>query len=115
MAPKPPLGAAWRAPQAWGLQLRVLEASSSRDIDAAFTTLAGERPDALLVGLDSYFSNRRVQMVQWAARHVIPTAYSQRLFAEVGGLMTYGSSVPDAWRQAAVYVGRILKGAKPAD
>jgi putative ABC transport system substrate-binding protein len=54
-------------------------------------------------------------MVQWAARHVIPTTYSQRLFAEVGGLMTYGSNVPDAWRQAAVYVGRILKGAKPAD
>jgi putative ABC transport system substrate-binding protein len=103
------------AAQAMRLQLRVLEASTSRDIDAAFATLAGERPDALLVGLDSYFSNRRVQMVQWAARHVIPTTYSQRLFAEVGGLMTYGSNVPDAWRQAAVYVGRILKGAKPAD
>ena len=103
------------AAQAMGLQLRVLEATTSRDIDAAFATLAGERPDALLVGLDSYFSNRRVQMVQWAARHAIPTTYSQRLFAEVGGLMTYGSNVPDAWRQAAVYVGRILKGAKPAD
>ena len=103
------------AAQAMGLQLRVLEATTSRDIDAAFATLAGERPDALLVGLDSYFSNRRVQMVQWAARHAIPTTYSQRLFAEVGGLMTYGSNVPDAWRQAAVYVGRILKGGKPAD
>jgi putative ABC transport system substrate-binding protein len=103
------------AAQAMGLHLRVLEASTSRDIDAAFATLAAERPDALLVGLDSYFSNRRVQMVQWAARHAIPTTYSQRLFAEVGGLMTYGSNVADAWRQAAVYVGRILRGAKPAD
>jgi putative ABC transport system substrate-binding protein len=103
------------AAQAMGLQLSVLEASTGREIDAAFATVARERPDALLVGLDSFFSSRRVQIVQWAARHAIPTTYSQRLFADVGGLMTYGSNVPEAWRQAGVYVGRILKGAKPAD
>jgi putative ABC transport system substrate-binding protein len=103
------------AAQAMGLQLSVLEASTGREIDAAFATVARERPDALLVGLDSFFSSRRVQIVQWAARHAIPTTYSQRLFADVGGLMTDGSNVPEAWRQAGVYVGRILKGAKPAD
>jgi putative ABC transport system substrate-binding protein len=98
-----------------GLQIQVLHASSSREIDAAFATLARERPDALFVGNDGFLTSRRVQLVNLASRHAIPASYSARETAEVGGLMSYGSSVADAWRQAGAYVGRILKGAKPTD
>ena len=98
-----------------GLQIRVLNASTSAEIDAAFATLARERVDALFVGPDSFFNSRRVQLATLAARHAIPATYAVRDYAEAGGLMSYGTSVPDALRQAGVYAGRILKGAKPAD
>jgi putative tryptophan/tyrosine transport system substrate-binding protein len=98
-----------------GLQLKTLSASSSREIDAAFATLARERCEALLVASDPFFSSRRVQLVNLAARHAIPTIYSQRDFTEIGGLMSYGSRITDAWQQWGGYVGRVLAGAKPAD
>jgi len=98
-----------------GLQIQILNASTSREIDAAFATLVRERPDALLIGTDTFLSSRRVQLVNLATRHAIPAAFTQRDFAEIGGLMSYASNITDAWRQAGGYAGRILKGAKPAD
>jgi putative tryptophan/tyrosine transport system substrate-binding protein len=103
------------AARAMGLQIRVLNASTSREIDAAFATLVSERPDALFVGSSSFFSTRRIQLVHWATHHSVPATYSARQYVEVGGLMSYGASVTDASRQMGVYAGRILKGAKPAD
>ena len=103
------------AARAMGLQIQVLNASTSREIDAAFATFARERPDALFVGADPFFTSRRVQLVHLAARHAIPAIYSRREYAEVGGLMSYGANIADAYRQVGVYAGRILKGAKPAD
>jgi putative tryptophan/tyrosine transport system substrate-binding protein len=103
------------AARAMGLQIRVLNASTSREIDTAFATLASERPDALFVGSSSFFSTRRIQLVHWATHHSVPATYSARQYVEVGGLMSYGASVTDASRQMGVYAGRILKGAKPAD
>jgi putative ABC transport system substrate-binding protein len=103
------------AARAMGLQFQVLKASASGEIDAAFATFLQERPDALFVGNDPFLSSRRVQMVQLAARHMVPATYSGRQYAEVGGLMSYGTSNADAFRQAGIYTGRILKGAKPAD
>ena len=100
---------------AMGLQIQVINASSSREINAAFASLARERPDALFVGGDGLFNSRRIQLVNLASRHALPAAYSERAFAEVGGLMSYGSDVPDAFRQVGSYVGRILQGAQPAD
>jgi putative tryptophan/tyrosine transport system substrate-binding protein len=98
-----------------GLQIQVLNASTSREINAAFASLGRERPDALFVGGDGFFVSRRFQLVNLASRHLVPATYSDRDFPEVGGLMSYGTSNIDAWRQAGVYVGRILKGAKPMD
>jgi putative ABC transport system substrate-binding protein len=109
------LAEAQAAARAISLQIQVLNVNSSRDIDAAFETIARERPDALLVSSSPFFNGRRVQLVQLAAFHRLPTAYSLREFAEIGGLMSYGPNIGDAWRQAGVYTGRILKGAKPAD
>ena len=103
------------AARAIGLQIQVLNASTSREIDAAFATFVRERPDALFVGGDPFFTSRRVQLVHLAARHAIPATYSAREFAEAGGLMSYGANITDACRQVGVYTGRILKGAKPAD
>jgi len=103
------------AARAIGLQVQVLNASTSREINSAFANLARERPDALFVGGDGFFQSRRVQMVNLASRYAVPATYADRPFAEAGGLMSYGTSVTDAWRQAGVYVGRVLKGAKPAD
>ena len=103
------------AAHAMGLQVKKLNASTSSEIDRAFETLGRERLDALFVGADPFFVSRRVQMVQMAARHMIPATYALREFAEIGGLMSYGSSIADARRQLGVYSGRILKGAKPAD
>jgi putative ABC transport system substrate-binding protein len=103
------------AAHAIGLQIQVLNASSSREIDAAFATIARERPDALFVGIDSLFTPRRVQMVQLAARHAVPATYSGRQYAEIGGLMSYGANLTDTYRQVGAYTGHILKGAKPAD
>jgi putative ABC transport system substrate-binding protein len=101
--------------RAMGLQVQVLNASSSREINTAFATLGRERPDALFVGGDGFFNSRFVQLVNLASRHAVPATYADRLMAEAGGLMSYGSDIADAWRQVGVYAGRILKGAKPAE
>jgi ABC-type uncharacterized transport system substrate-binding protein len=103
------------AARAMGQQIQVLNASTSREIDAAFETLVRDRPDALFVAGDGFFISRRVQLVNLTVRHAIPAAFSVRDFAEVGGLMSYGSNIMDAYRQVGVYTGRILKGAKPAE
>jgi putative tryptophan/tyrosine transport system substrate-binding protein len=98
-----------------GLQMQIIRASTSGEIDAAFATMARERPDALLVGGDPFFNSRRTQLVLLATRHAISAIYASREYAEVGGLMSYGPNFLDAFRQVGVYVGRILKGARPAD
>jgi putative ABC transport system substrate-binding protein len=103
------------AARALGLQIQVLNASTSREIDAAFATFGHERPDALFIAQDALFASRRVQLANLASRHAIPASYGDREFAEAGGLMSYGSDVMDTYRQAGAYAGRILKGAKPAD
>jgi putative ABC transport system substrate-binding protein len=93
----------------------MLDASTSRDIDAAFATLVRERAEALFVAPDGFFSIRRVQFATLAARHAIPAAYGDRDYAEVGGLMSYGTDIAEMYKQAGDYCGRILKGAKPGD
>ena len=98
-----------------GLQARIVHASSAAEIDVAFASFAGERPDALFVVQDSFFGTRRVQLAHLATRFGIPATYSARDYAEVGGLMTYGANIVGAYRQVGIYTGRILKGAKPAD
>jgi putative ABC transport system substrate-binding protein len=103
------------AARAMGLQIQVLNAATSREINAAFASFVSERPDAVFVGPGAFYTARRIQITQLAARYAIPAAYSVRQYADVGGLMSYGPSNADAWRQVGVYVGRILKGAKPAD
>jgi putative tryptophan/tyrosine transport system substrate-binding protein len=103
------------AAAAIGLQLDILRASTHREIDAAFTSIAQKRIDALVVMPDNLFGTRRVQFATQAARHAVPAIYSNREYAEVGGLMSYGPNSIDAYRQFGVYVGRILKGEKPAN
>jgi ABC-type uncharacterized transport system substrate-binding protein len=103
------------AARSMGLQNLVVDATTSREIDAAFATFVREQVDALFVGPSGFFSSRRVQIASQAMRHGIPAAYSQREIPEVGGLLSYGTNLTDAWRQVGVYTGRILKGAKPAD
>jgi len=103
------------AARALGLQIQVLNASTSLELDAAFAALVSERSDALLVGSTPFLFDRRVQLAQLAARHAVPAIYQDRHHAEVGGLMSYGASLVDAYRHVGVYTGRILKGAKPAD
>jgi putative tryptophan/tyrosine transport system substrate-binding protein len=98
-----------------GLQIKVLNASTSREIEAAFASLLHERPDALFVGAEPYFYSRRVQLAVLAASHRLPAIYAQRDFVEAGGLMSYGTNIAAAFRQIGVYAGRILKGTKPAD
>ena len=103
------------AARALGLQIQVLKASTSREIEAAFAALVRDRADALFVASGGFFSSRRVQLATLAAHHRVPAAYSLREFVETGGLMSYGTDLLDAWRQVGVYTGQILKGAKPAD
>jgi len=103
------------AARAIGVQIQVLNASTSREIDVAFATIAQGQSDALFVGNDNFFSSRRVQFANAAAHRSIPATFGSREFAEVGGLMSYGSNIADAWRELGVYTGRILKGAKLAD
>jgi putative ABC transport system substrate-binding protein len=104
--------------RATGLKIQVLRASTSAEIDAAFavfTSSASERPDALFVSQDPFLNTRRLQLSLLAMRHGVPAIYSGREFAEVGGVMSYGSNITDAYRQIGAYAGRILKGAKFAD
>jgi len=103
------------AARALGLQIQILNASTSREIGAAFATLVRDRADALFLAPDAFFSSRRVQFATLAASHRIPATYSNRTFPEVGGLMSYGTDTLDNYRQVGIYTGRILKGAKPAD
>jgi putative ABC transport system substrate-binding protein len=103
------------AARAMGLQIQILNASTSREIDAAFAALVRERVDALFVSPDGFFNSRRVQLATMAARHTIPMTSATREIAEAGGLMSYGTNLADVWRQLGLYAGRILKGAKPED
>jgi putative ABC transport system substrate-binding protein len=96
-------------------QLRIFNASSESELDTAFTALVQQRTDALLVGNDAFFTNRREQIVGLAARHAVPTIYTFRSFAESGGLMSYSTDLVEVYRQVGLYVGRILKREKPGD
>jgi putative ABC transport system substrate-binding protein len=103
------------AGRAMGLEIQILNANTSREIDKAFSAFVQERPQALFVGNAPFFASRRVQLILQAAYHRVPASYPGREYAEVGGLMTYGSDVADAFREAGIYAGRILKGAKPSE
>jgi putative tryptophan/tyrosine transport system substrate-binding protein len=103
------------ASAALGLQIEVVHASNILEIDAAFASLVRKRADALVAGTDSFFFNRRLQLATLATRHGIPAVYNAREYAEAGGLMSYGTSLMEAFRQVAIYTVRILQGAKPAD
>jgi putative tryptophan/tyrosine transport system substrate-binding protein len=98
-----------------GLDVRFLNASTAPEIDSVFATLAVERPDALFVGADPFLNSRRLQLSLLAMRYAIPAIYSNREFVEVGGLLSYGSDIADAYRQVGIYAGRVLKGAKVSD
>jgi putative ABC transport system substrate-binding protein len=98
-----------------GLQIQILNARTVGEIDAAFATLARERPDALWVVSNAFFISQRVQIISLAARDRIPAAYDDRVYVAAGGLMSYGTDIAATYRQVAVYTGNILKGAKPAD
>jgi putative tryptophan/tyrosine transport system substrate-binding protein len=100
---------------AMGVQIELVQASNILEIDAAFASLVRKRADALVVGTDSFFFNRRLQLATLATRHAIPAVYNAREYAEAGGLMSYGTSLVEAFRQVGIYTGRILQGAKPAD
>jgi putative ABC transport system substrate-binding protein len=98
-----------------GLKVQVSHAGTSRDIDTAFAAFGRERPDALFVAGGPFLLSRRMQLALLAARHALPAAYGSREYVEMGGLMSYGASLTDAHRQAGLYAGRILQGAKPSD
>ena len=104
-----------RAARSLGLEIQVLRVSTSQEINKAFATFARERPDAVFVNQDAFFPSRRVQFVQLAAHHRLPAIYTEREYPEIGGLMSYGANIADAYHEAGVYTGRILKGTKPAD
>jgi putative tryptophan/tyrosine transport system substrate-binding protein len=104
-----------RAVSAAGLEIDLAKARDGREIEDAFATLVQNKPDALLVMTDPIFFLRRIQLATLAARHAIPTVYGLREFADAGGLISYGASLPDAHHQVGIYAGRILKGANPAD
>jgi putative tryptophan/tyrosine transport system substrate-binding protein len=103
------------AARSLGLRLEIVSARTEAEIDAAFVTLAQLRAGALLVDSDPYFNGRREQVVALAASHGVPAMYDARAFVDAGGLMTYGGSLPEIYRQAGIYAGKILNGAKPAD
>jgi ABC-type uncharacterized transport system substrate-binding protein len=98
-----------------GQQVLAFDVASARDIDTAFDSMMSEKADALFVAPGSFFNTRRVQLAILAARHALPAIYAVRAYPEVGGLMSYGTDILDAFRQVGVYTARILKGAKPAD
>jgi putative tryptophan/tyrosine transport system substrate-binding protein len=103
------------AARKFGIQIQKFQASTPREITDAFAAMAQERPDALFVGASAFLNTRRVQLVQLAAFHRLPVTYNFREAPEIGGLMSYGSSILDAHRQLGMYAGRILKGARPAE
>jgi putative tryptophan/tyrosine transport system substrate-binding protein len=120
MNPKNPnaefeLGAAQEAAHSLGVDFHVLHASSESEIESAFTKMSQQQVSALLGASDTFLFGRRDRIVSLAAHHRIPAIYYLREFAQAGGLMAYGNSIPDAYRVAGVYVGRILKGEKPGD
>jgi putative tryptophan/tyrosine transport system substrate-binding protein len=112
---EPQLKDVWEAARTVGQQIHVLQATGERELDAAFATLGSLGVGALLVGSDPYFYSRREQIIALAARHAIPTIYQVREFAKAGGLMSYGTSLTDAYRQVGVYTGRVLKGERTAN
>src|SRR5262249_55460434 len=112
--PRPQVKDVEAASRAMGLQIQVFNASTSREIDATFASFGRERPDALFVSTSPFLTDRRVQLALLAVLHRVPAIYAVRDFVEVGGLMSYGASLRDAYRQIGVYSGRILKGTKPA-
>jgi putative ABC transport system substrate-binding protein len=114
-ANKVEVAAAEQAARTLGWQVRVLSSSGKGDFDAAFQPLTRERADALLVCTDPIFESQRDQIIALAAHHVVPAIYALREYPASGGLMSYGASITDLYRQAGVYVGRILKGERPAD
>jgi putative tryptophan/tyrosine transport system substrate-binding protein len=103
------------AARAHGIELLILNAGSERDIDAAFTSFVQKRANAIILGADGFFLSRRDQLVGLAARYTLPAMYYLREFADIGGLISYGASITDAYRITGGYVGRILKGEKPAE
>src|SRR5262245_48401866 len=103
------------AGRALGRQIQILNASTADEIDAAFATLAQLRAGALLIGSDAFFNSRRVHLAMLAARYRVPALLNAREFPTAGGLMSYGASITDAYRQTGVYTGKVLKGARPAD
>ena len=103
------------AAPAIGVEIEVVQASDSREIEAAFATLVRNRADALVVGPDPFFASRRLQLATLAMRHAIPAVYNAREFVEAGGLMSYGTNLTEVHRQLGAYAGRILKGDKPAE
>jgi putative ABC transport system substrate-binding protein len=110
-----PVSVSSEAARILGLQIHGVNASTSREIDAAFATFERERPDALFVAPDAFFGSRRVQFATLAAHHRIPAAYGNRNFVAAGGLMSYGTDNADRSRQTGVYTGKILNGSNPAD
>jgi putative tryptophan/tyrosine transport system substrate-binding protein len=98
-----------------GLKIQILNATTIGEIDAAFATLARERPDALFVASDAFFTSRRVQFATLTARERLPAAYPNREYVAAGGLMSYGGDMTNAYRLTGIYAGRILKGEKAAD
>jgi putative ABC transport system substrate-binding protein len=109
------IGKVREATQSKGLQLHTVKVSTESEIDAAFASLVELHAGGLLVGGDPFFDTRRGQLVALASRHAIPAIYSEREFAAAGGLISYGTSRTAVYRQAGIYLGRVLKGAKPAD
>ena len=103
------------AARAIGLQVQALNARNAGEIDAVFAPFVRDRPDALFVDGGALFNSRRVQLVHLATRHALPASYGSRAYPEIGGLMSYGTSITDGYRQVGVYTGRILSGAKPTD
>ena len=112
---EPEMGGVQNGARSLGLQLYVLNANNESEINMAFATLVQHRADALVVASDPFFNSRRDQLVALAARQGMPAIYGFREFAPAGGLISYGTSLADVYRQAGIYVGKILKGAKPAD
>jgi putative tryptophan/tyrosine transport system substrate-binding protein len=103
------------AARTMALQIQVLNANTGREIEAAFDSIGRQRPDALFIGTSPFLNVRNVQLATLAAFHRLPATHGQRGYVEAGGLMSYGTNIADAFRQLGVYVGRLLKGAKPAE